>query len=120
MHFPFGKSRHPLLPSGETFKILVIAETRSILIVAGCRLSRIDVTLLLMSDADLAEILKLPAEERLRLVELIWESLHSTPDDVPLGEAHRDALDAELRDHQRDPSNVLTLEEVLAGIRKSQ
>jgi hypothetical protein len=27
-----------------------------------------------MSDADLAEILKLPAEEKLRLVELLWEN----------------------------------------------
>jgi putative addiction module component (TIGR02574 family) len=97
-----------------------MAEARSSLVVAGCRLGRIGVTLILVSDADLAEILKLPAEERLRLVELIWESLRSTPDDVPLGEAHRVALDAELSDHQRDPSNVLTLEEVLSGIRKPQ
>ena len=73
-----------------------------------------------MSDAELAAILKLPPEERLRLVELIWESLRSTPEDLPLGEAHRAALDAELADHQRDPSNVLTLEEVLSGIRKPQ
>ena len=73
-----------------------------------------------MSDADLAEILKLPAGERLRLVELIWESLRPTPGDLPLSDAHRAALDAELADHQRDPTNVLTLEEVLSGIRKSQ
>ncbi len=32
-----------------------------------------------MSDADVAEILKLPPEERLRLVEIIWESLSTTP-----------------------------------------
>ena len=73
-----------------------------------------------MSDADIAEILKLPAEERLRLVELIWESLRSTPGDLPLSDAHRAALDAEIADHQRDPTNVLTLEEVLSGIHKSQ
>jgi putative addiction module component (TIGR02574 family) len=73
-----------------------------------------------MSDEEFAEILKLPAEERLRLVELIWESLRSTPGDLPLSDAHRAALDAELADHQRDPTDVLTLEEVLSGIRKSQ
>ena len=33
-----------------------------------------------MSDADVAEILKLPPEERLRLSELIWESLSATPE----------------------------------------
>ena len=73
-----------------------------------------------MSDADIAEILKLPVEERLRLVELIWESLRLTPSDLPLSEAHRAAVDEEIADHQRDPKNVLTLEEVLSGIRKSQ
>ena len=73
-----------------------------------------------MSDADIAEILKLPAEERLRLVELLWESLRSTPGDLPLSEAHRAALDEEIADHQREPNNVLTLEEVVSGIRKSQ
>jgi len=73
-----------------------------------------------MSDADIAEILRLPAEERLRLVELLWESLRSTPGDLPLSEAHRAALDEEIADHQRDPNNVLTLDEVLSGIRKAQ
>ena len=73
-----------------------------------------------MSDADIAEILKLPAEERLRLVELIWESLRTTPSTLPLGEAHRTAIDEELSDHARDPSDVLTLDQVLSGIRKSQ
>ncbi|MBL8529172.1 MAG: addiction module protein, partial [Burkholderiales bacterium] len=42
-----------------------------------------------MSDADVAEILKLPPEERMRLVELIWESLVATPSTIPLSDAHR-------------------------------
>ena len=71
-----------------------------------------------MSDADIAEILKLPVEQRLRLVELIWESLRSTPADLPLSEAHRAAIDQELADHRREPGDVLTLDQVLTGIRK--
>ena len=73
-----------------------------------------------MSDTDLEAILKLPAEERLRLVELIWESLRSTQGDLPLSEAHRAALDKQLAGHERDPNQVVTLEEVLSGIRKPQ
>lgn len=73
-----------------------------------------------MSDADVAEILKLPAEERLRLVELIWESLSTTPDAVPLSDAHRVALDEELADHRRNPNDVLTLEQVLSEVRQSK
>jgi putative addiction module component (TIGR02574 family) len=70
-----------------------------------------------MSDTNVAEILKLPAEERLRLVELLWESLTSAPVDVMLSDAHRHALDAELADHQRNPDDVLTLEQVLSTVR---
>jgi putative addiction module component (TIGR02574 family) len=73
-----------------------------------------------MSDADLAEILRLPAEERLRLVELIWESLASTPSAVPLGDAHRAAIDEELAEHRKNPNDVLTMEQVLAGVRKAR
>lgn len=47
------------------------------------------VSLLFMSDADVAEILKLPTEDKLRLMELLWESLSASPSEVPLGDAHR-------------------------------
>ena len=88
--------------------------------IVRCRVWPIGARLGAMSDADLAEILKLPVEEWLRLVELLWESLRKTPNELPLSDAHRTALDTELADHQRDPTNVLTLEEVLSGIRKPQ
>ena len=71
-----------------------------------------------MSDADVAEILKLPPEERLRLVELIWESLSASPAAVPLGDAHRAAIDEELAAHRRNPDDVVTLDQVLAEVRK--
>ena len=73
-----------------------------------------------MSDTDVAEILKLPPEERLRLVELIWESLSATPDAVPLGEAHRAAIDEELAAHRQSPDDVVTLKEVLSGVRRGR
>ncbi|MBC7945807.1 MAG: addiction module protein [Burkholderiales bacterium] len=73
-----------------------------------------------MSDNDVAEILKLPAEERLRLVELIWESLSATPAQVPLSDAHRGAIEEELADHQSDPNDILTLEQVLAEVRRAR
>jgi putative addiction module component (TIGR02574 family) len=73
-----------------------------------------------MSVTNLADILDLPAEQRLRLVELIWESLAATPSDLPVGDAHRAAIDAELADHHRDPDDVLTLERILSEIRRTQ
>ena len=75
-------------------------------------------TLGTMSDADIAEILKLPAEERMRLLEIIWESLASDPSSIPVGDAHRAVLDERLADLQRNPDDVVSLDEVIANARR--
>ena len=71
-----------------------------------------------MSDTDVAEILKLPIEERLRLAELIWESLIAEPSGVPLGEAHRAVINERLAEHERNPDDVVSRDEVLAEARR--
>lgn len=71
-----------------------------------------------MNARHVADILKLPVEERLRLVELIWESLVERPSDVPLGEAHRAAIDERLAEHERDPDNVVSRKEALTRARR--
>ena len=71
-----------------------------------------------MSDTDIAEILKLSAEERLRLVEIIWASLVADPSSVPLSDAHRAVIDERLAEHERDPNDVVSRDEVLAEARR--
>ena len=71
-----------------------------------------------MSDTDVAEILKLPPEERLRLVEIIWASLVTEPSSVPLGDAHRAVIDERLAEQERDPDDVASRNEVLAEARR--
>ena len=71
-----------------------------------------------MSDAEIAEILKLSPEERMRLLEIIWESLASDPSSIPLGEAHRAALDEALAEHARNPDDVVSLDDVMASARR--
>ncbi len=71
-----------------------------------------------MSDTDVAEILKLPVEERMRLVELIWESLAADPSALPLSDAHRAVLDERLAEHERNPDDVATGDEILAEARR--
>ena len=44
----------------------------------------------------LAEILDLPAEERIKVAQAIWESVVRNPDAVPVTEAQRRELDARL------------------------
>lgn len=71
-----------------------------------------------MSDTDIAEILQLPIEERLRLVQLIWESVAAEPSAVPLSDAHRAVIDERLAEHERNPNDVITRDEVLAEARR--
>ena len=71
-----------------------------------------------MSDADIAEILKLPLEERLRLLELIWESIAANPSAIPLSDAQRAVVDERLAEHTRNPQDVVTRDEVLAEARR--
>ena len=46
----------------------------------------------------LAEILRLPPNDRLRLVEDIWDSLAASPSDVPVPVWHRAELERRLAD----------------------
>jgi putative addiction module component (TIGR02574 family) len=69
-----------------------------------------------MSDSDIAEILKLPLEERFKLVESIWESIAADSSAVPLTDAQRDELDRRLDDLEQDGPVGLPAEEVLAKL----
>lgn len=71
-----------------------------------------------MSDADVAEILKLPPEERMRIAEIIWASLAADPETVPLGEFHRALVDEAIAEHERNPDDVISREQVLAEARR--
>ena len=73
-----------------------------------------------MSDSDVAELLKLPAEEKLRLLELLWESLSARALALPLSDTHRSAIDEALAEHRQAPDDVLTLEQVLSGVRRER
>jgi putative addiction module component (TIGR02574 family) len=59
-----------------------------------------------------ADILALPAAERLELVEQIWDSLAADPGSVPVPDWHREELDRRLARHRADPSQVLGWKDV--------
>lgn len=71
-----------------------------------------------MSDADVAEILKLPPEERMRLLEIIWASLAADPSSVPIGDAHRAVIDERVAEHERNPDDVLSRDQVISEARR--
>ncbi len=51
------------------------------------------------------ELSGLPLEERLALVEAIWDSIEADADGLPLPDWHRDELDKRLATHAADPSS---------------
>lgn len=61
---------------------------------------------------NLAEVLELPADERLRLVEAVWNSLAKESGAVPLTDAQRRELDRRLVEYRRDPEAGDTWPEV--------
>ncbi len=63
----------------------------------------------------LDQILRLPVEERIELVEHVWDSIAATPEAVPVPEWHRAELDRRL-DHP-EPGPSLSWDEVRRRIR---
>jgi putative addiction module component (TIGR02574 family) len=59
---------------------------------------------------------RLGIEERLALVEELWDSIAADSVDVPLTDAQRAELDRRIADHERDPADVVPWSEVKASI----
>ena len=63
------------------------------------------------------DISKLTPEQRLRLLEELWENLNRDPSFVPLTEAQRQELDRRLDDLESDDLAGIPWDEILAKIR---
>jgi putative addiction module component (TIGR02574 family) len=59
---------------------------------------------------------RLSVEERLALVEELWDSIAEDSAAVPLTDAQREELDRRLADHEARPDDVVSWEDVKASI----
>ena len=59
----------------------------------------------------------LNSEERLRMIEVLWNSLSEQPGNVPLTDAQRQELDRRLDDLERSGPEGIPWDEVLQQIR---
>jgi putative addiction module component (TIGR02574 family) len=59
---------------------------------------------------------RLTAEEKLALIEQIWDSFPVDSTQIPLTDAQREELERRLADHEANPDVVLTWEEVKRSI----
>jgi putative addiction module component (TIGR02574 family) len=57
-----------------------------------------------MSSISMAELLKLPVSERIRLVEALWDSIAAVPEPVDLSPDQRRELDMRWKAYERDAS----------------
>jgi putative addiction module component (TIGR02574 family) len=65
---------------------------------------------------DLADLLELPVDQRLQLVEAIWDSLIEVPEAVPLSDDVKQELDRRLSAYYEDPSTARPWSEIKAEL----
>jgi putative addiction module component (TIGR02574 family) len=73
-----------------------------------------------MSSVDLQEILKLSVDERIELVEAIWDSIAASPGNLPVTAAQKRELDRRLAEHQKNPGAGRTWEEIRDSLDKTK
>jgi putative addiction module component (TIGR02574 family) len=65
---------------------------------------------------DFAQLLELPATERLQLVEALWDSLVEVPEAVPISDDVREELDRRLAAYYANPSSARPWDEIKAEL----
>ena len=67
---------------------------------------------MLMTHVSFADILQLPVQERIHLVEMIWESIAAFPEAIAVSPELKSELDARLADFERNPEAGYSWEQV--------
>ncbi len=70
--------------------------------------------------ATLKEITALSIEDRIDLVQAIWDSIAAEQAYPDLTEAQQEELDRRIADREANPDNLLTWEEIKASLKKQQ
>lgn len=70
-----------------------------------------------MSQFSVADILELPVQERIHLVEMIWESIAAFPQAIEVSPELKTDLDARLADFQRNPEAGYSWDQVKAHLK---
>ena len=65
-----------------------------------------------MKQLPFAEILELPVEDRIRLVELIWDTIAAVPEAIPVSDELKAELNRRLAEFEADPQAGSPWEEV--------
>ncbi len=72
-----------------------------------------------MKSLSVAEILELPIQERIRLVELIWESIAAVPEAVEVTPEIKAELERRLKEFEANPESGYSWEEVKSHLKNN-
>jgi putative addiction module component (TIGR02574 family) len=70
-----------------------------------------------MNDISIANILELPVQERIHLVELIWDSVAAVPDAVKISPALKVELEARLAEFEANPEEGYSWDHVKSSLK---
>jgi putative addiction module component (TIGR02574 family) len=70
-----------------------------------------------MAHVSVADILELPVQERIHLVEMIWESIAAFPEAIEVPPELKSELNARLADFERDPEAGYSWDQVKAQLK---
>ena len=67
---------------------------------------------------EIKKILKLSVDERIHLVQTIWDSIAMDTQESAISEEHKKILDERMEAHKKNPDDVVSWEEVKKSVRK--
>ena len=70
-----------------------------------------------MNQISVADILELPVQERIQLVEVIWESIAAFPQAIEVSPEIKAELEARLADFERNPEAGYSWDQVKAHLK---
>jgi len=70
-----------------------------------------------MNSISISDILELPVQERIRLVELIWDSVAAAPESVEISSALKTELEARLAEFEANPEAGYSWDQVKSSLK---
>ena len=67
---------------------------------------------------EIKKILKLSVDERIHLVQTIWDSIAMDTHESAISEEHKKILDERMEAHRKNPDDVVSWEEVKKHVKK--
>ena len=64
------------------------------------------------------DILKLSVDERINLVQTLWDSIAADTEVSEISEEHKEILDKRLEAHQNNPSDIVSWEDIKKNAKK--